>query len=147
MKQLFFCLLLLPLLTACMDDDDNATPSECGEPINITDTTDAPIGDGFHLNDHQLTGTCLSLTVTATGCNDDEWTAELRTDGSIAESLPTQSHARMLLNRSIDGGGVICQALATKTFYFDLDPYLAISLPSRLTVEGPDSTLFVVLVE
>lgn len=145
MKQLFFACLLLPLFTACMDDDDEST--NCGTPINISDLTDAPIGDPFALSDHTLTGTCLSFTINAAGCNDDEWTAELRTNGLVLESLPTQSAARFMLDRNLNGGGVICQALSSKSFDFDLAPYLGNALPSRLTVEGPDSTLFTVLIE
>ncbi len=147
MNRLLLAFLILPFLTACTDDDDTPSPANCGTPINITDTTDAPIGDDFALTDHTITGTCLSFTINATGCNDDEWTAELRTNGEVLESSPTQTNARFLLDRHLNGGGVICQTLATKVFEFDLDPYLGNDLPSRLTVAGPDSTLFTVLVE
>jgi len=149
MKKLFLAFLLLPLLTACEDDDDSPSPADCGIPINITDTTDAPTDDYFELNDHAVTGTCLSFTISAFSCNgeQDEWAAELRTDGSIAESNPTQSNARLILDRNLNGGGVLCQGIASKTFDFNLDSYLGNALPSRLTVVGPDSTLFTVLVE
>jgi len=86
--------------------------------------------------------------VSGTGCNPDEWTAQLVTDGSVAESSPTQTVARFVFDNQMPEDSIICQALSSVLYSFDLSPYLSPEvLPSNFTVLGPDTTSMVFLIE
>ncbi|TXF91660.1 hypothetical protein FUA23_00310 [Neolewinella aurantiaca] len=147
--KLFFMFLLFLFLTSCSDDEDNRPVSDCGPYIEILSSTDGlDPGDAFALADISTEGTCLSIEVSATGCNPDDWTAELVTDGAVAESIPTQTNARFILDRQLPDGASICQAIAFKTFTFDLSDYLTPgALPSNLRLVGPADTARVILFE
>ena len=148
MKKLVFLPFLVALFFACQDDDDARPLPDCeGTPILITQLTDFPDSDDFAFESFSVEGTCLTVTVGASGCTADGWTMTLRTDGSVAESIPTQTSARLIFDDGVDGGAT-CQAFFNRSFTFDLSEYLtAGALPSNLTLRGPDSETRVILFE
>lgn len=142
MKQVTLLLSALVVFTffACQDDDDGLTVSTCGPPIMIALDNSFPFSDDFILVSHSTEGTCLTVTIGASGCGDEGWTLGLRTDGSVAESIPTQTHARLIFDDQVPGGGASCLAYFELTETFDLSEYLnAGALPSVLTLTGPDA--------
>ena len=136
MKYLLIALLPVLLLT-CEKNDPAPTLPACGPAITITPA--APQSDGFALTNASVDGFCLTLTVAATGCGSDSWTAELLTDGVVAESSPTQTSARLVLN--LNQGPIVCQAEFEKDFTFDLTDYLTGALPTRLRLEDTETVL------
>jgi len=133
----FFLLAFLP---ACLDDDDSDNePAFCGTPIVVADQTDAPASDNFTLVSHSTDGLCLTVTIGASGCSQEGWTLDLRTDGSVAESVPTQTNARLIFNDQVPGMGESCLAYFELTKTFDLSAYLTNgALPTVLSLTGPD---------
>jgi hypothetical protein len=146
---LIFSLFVLLALSSCADDDDTFAPSDCGPLINTVGSIDGlGSGDQFDISSTSVDGLCLSIEVSATGCNPEEWTAELVTDSSVGESTPTQTTARFVFDDQLPEDAITCLAILSKTFTFDLSPYLTTEvLPSNLTILGPDTTSVTLLVE
>lgn len=135
MKYSFIIFLVLCFLSC--DKSDPATPRElCGSAIIIdADRMDAD-SDGFAIVDATVEGTCLTVTIATTGCSSQGWELDLVTSGNIAESLPTQSGARLIFANPA-AGGITCQAEIQETYVFDLSDYLtAGALPTLFTLEG-----------
>ncbi|MFT4687406.1 MAG: hypothetical protein ACI92C_002306 [Neolewinella sp.] len=150
MKYLLtFSLFVLLALSSCADDDDTFAPSDCGPLINTVGNIDGlGSGDQFGISSTSVDGLCLSIEVSATGCNTEEWTAELITNSSVDESTPTQTTARFVFDNQLPEDAITCLAILSKTFTFDLSPYLTTEvLPSNLTILGPDTTSVTLLVE
>ena len=148
MKRLLFALpLFLFFLAGCDDDSDviSFPPETCGTPIIIALSNDFPPSDGFTLVDHSVEGTCLTVRIGASGCSDEGWSLDLRTNGSVAESLPTQTNARLIFDDGVPGGGASCLAYFEQEHVFDLSEYLDEgALPTLLTLTGPDAETRVV---
>jgi hypothetical protein len=149
MKYLFaFPLFALFALSSCADDDDSAPITECGQLIEIVSSISGlDSGDGFAISSASVEGLCLSVEVNATGCNPEEWTAELITNGNVAESTPTQSIAQFVFDNHLPEDSITCLALSFKTFTFDLSPYLSSAIPSNFELLGQDTSSMVLLVE
>lgn len=139
-------LLLVLLIGSCQGEDDPAPFDDCGPAIANVSAFSIPSGDGFDVIDLSVEGTCLTVTVGASGCSSDDWTMELVTDGAVAESFPTQTTAQLIFDDAVDGGAS-CLAYFNETYTFDLSPYLTGALPTNLTVIGPDTLQSVLFVE
>lgn len=147
MKYYFSFLILASLLVvSCQDDDDLNLINDCGPAITDVPEFSIPSGDWFDMIDLSVEGTCLTVTVGASGCSSEAWTMDLVTDGSIAESFPTMTSAQLIFNDAVDGE-VSCQAYFNETYLFDLSAYLGGALPTNLTVIGPDTLRTVVFIE
>ena len=141
MRTFFFA--LLPFLFLACSDDDDATPIvDCGPEIEFFDLTVIPASDGYTITEATVTDRCLEVTLAATGCSAEAWTAELLTNGVVAESSPTQTSAFLTVDLQQDS--IVCQAVFQRTFTFDLRPYLTDAvLPSRFRIQGPDVEILV----
>ena len=127
------CSLFFLTLSACSNDDDGLELlPECGPNIVILEEDLSPPGDRFSLIDFRVEELCATIVVEATGCAISGWKAELRTNGLILESLPTQTMAYLRLDDGVDDDAFVCQAQQRATFTFDLSPYLEGALPTRL---------------
>ena len=147
MLRYLLVLLASALFFACQDDDDFVANPDCGDPIIITGQPLGPSSDNFSLAAATVEGLCLTVQIGASGCSSDGWTLDLLTDGSVAESFPTQTSARLVFDDQVPGG-VTCQAFFTETFSFDLSPYLdAGALPTNLTLTGLDTVQTVVFID
>lgn len=137
MKYISILLLVLCFLSCEKSDPD--TPRElCGSAIIIDADRVNADSDGFALVNASVEGKCLEVTIATTGCSTQGWELDLVTDGSIAESLPTQSSARLIFTNPA-AGGITCQAEIQETYVFDLSDYLtAGALPTQLRLAGTD---------
>jgi hypothetical protein len=139
MKKRFPLLFVVLILAACQDDDgpEPLLSVDCGEPIFLTDQTDVPASDAFDLIEVSTSGLCMDVTIGASGCSMDGWAMQLRSNGEVAESLPTQTSARLIFDDGVEGNN-ICLAYFTVTYTFNLSDYLSPgALPSNLTLTGP----------
>ena len=149
MKTLLPIFCLLPLLfTSCSDDDDPIRPRTCGPAITVGGGLITQEFDAFELVDATVNGQCLEVTIAATSCSSAGWSMELFTFGEVAESMPTQTSARLLFDDALDEVAFTCQVLLTETYTFDLSDYLTPDvLPTRFTLTGTgtgtDTTLLV----
>lgn len=135
----YISVILLTLCFLSCDKSDSASPRElCGSAIIIDVNRVNADSDGFALVDASVEGMCLTVTIATTGCSSQGWELDLVTSGNIAESLPTQSGARLIFANPA-AGGITCQAEIQETYVFDLSDYLTEgALPTRLTLEGTD---------
>ncbi|MEM9834849.1 MAG: hypothetical protein AAF828_00015 [Bacteroidota bacterium] len=138
-----FCLFVLLSLTffGCPSEDDPLVLT-CGEFIQLVSDI-PPAADVPQGIEASVDGFCLSITVGYSGCSSDSWTMELYSTGEIAESLPTQSRASFVFNDAAPGEDQACLAFFTKTFEFDVAPYLQGALPSLLRIDGTDIEVLV----
>lgn len=140
MKQLSI-FILIALFMACEKAETNTPAQNCGPDIEINADRVNDASDNFALVAANVEGKCLTVTIAATGCGSDAWKLELVTDGAIAESLPTQSAARLLFTDPA-AGGITCQAEIQATYEFDLSDYLTDEvLPTELSLLDNDMTL------
>ena len=144
MKSLafFFLVTVFSLLTTCSEgEDDDQLIIVCGSPIEITENGLQPGGDDYMVVSVTRTEFCLSVEIEATGCSTEAWTASLRTDGVIAESLPTQSAAYLEFDDAVADDEFTCQAQQRRTFDFDLANYLTGALPTEFQLVGTDQII------
>ncbi|NJB84447.1 hypothetical protein GGR26_000192 [Lewinella marina] len=134
-------LLLLAFLSfAC--EKDEALRLTCGPDIRIVGSVEGLASDHFILESARVEDRCLTVEIGASGCTADHWTLDLVTTGNVAESNPTQSSARLIFDDQVDE--FTCMAYLTRTFSFDLSPYLSEeALPSELSLIGTDTVLLV----
>jgi hypothetical protein len=122
MKQLSL-FILITVFMACEKADTNTPAPNCGRAIEINASRVNDASDNFALVAANIEGKCLTVTIAATGCGAQGWQLDLVTDGAIAESLPTQSAARLLFTDPA-AGGITCQAEIQATYEFNLSDYL-----------------------
>ena len=138
-------LAVLLLLGTCKSRDaapPAAETSDCGQPIRVRHPLPRLTSDFFRVADASVEGLCLSVTVAATGCGSEGWSAALHTDGLVAESSPTQTQALLVFDDGVGEDGITCQAIVEQTFTFDLSPYLTeASLPTVFRLTGTEITL------
>lgn len=132
-------LVLLTLFFMGCEKSDPAEPRDlCGPAIIIDADRVNDDSDGFALIDASVEGRCLRVTIGTTACGSQGWELDLVTDGSVGESLPTQSSARLLFTNPA-AGGITCQAEIEESYVFDLSNYLDEgALPTQLTLIGTD---------
>lgn len=138
----YICTVLVAFCLLSCEKSDPDTPRElCGSAIIIdADRVNDP-SDGFGLLEASVEGKCLTVTIATTGCSAQGWELDLVTSGNIAESLPTQSGARLIFTNPA-AGGITCQAEIQETYVFDLSGYLTEgALPTRFTLDGTDRVL------
>lgn len=92
LKTLIVC-LCIPLLlmnTQC-DDDDNFDVASCGQPTIIDNAFfETAVSSEYFLVDYYIDGDCLTVEVSASGCDGASWSMVLVDSGNIAESAPEQ---------------------------------------------------------
>ena len=135
---MYALLPLLFVLSGCSEKEEAARPA-CGQAIVIGDVLVAREFDHFTLLSSSITDRCLEVTIAATGCSSQDWKMDLFTFGEVAESVPTQTSARLLFDDGLGDGDITCQALVEATYYFDLTPYLTDDvLPTEFSLVGQD---------
>ncbi len=97
--------------------------------INIPDD-DTPCGPAVIINNEAyngtetnpniiknvtLSGNCLTVTVTASGCSGESWVVKLIDAGAIAKSLPPQRSLKISLDNK-----ELCLAVFTRSYSFDI---------------------------
>ena len=119
MKNLFFIAITLfavGTFMACNDEqeDDNLLTCDQQTIINATEYQTAT-SEPVSIDSLEITGNCLSVTLSSGGCDGNSWQVRLVDSGSIAESLPPQRSLKLLLENQ-----EVCLAYITKTISFDI---------------------------
>ncbi|MGB1248674.1 MAG: hypothetical protein ACPG4Z_07295 [Chitinophagales bacterium] len=92
----------------------------------------------FGIDTIVLNGSCLDITIGASGCNGSTWNVDFIDEGVIMESLPIQRNARVLLVENNEA----CLAVPSRTFSFDLQPIQESSENSLiLNIDGWDESI------
>lgn len=110
-------------LNTCPDFWQNATDpvilysNQCDQ-LAIPDATKYQQESAFHsIISASITGDCLTIEFSASGCSGESWRYELIDAEEILESAPIQRNIRLLLENQ-----EACAAVFTRTASFDLRP-------------------------
>ncbi|NJB84468.1 hypothetical protein GGR26_000213 [Lewinella marina] len=146
MKLLFLPLFFLALLRAdgCDKSDAGTAPAvtDCGTEIQVRDPLPRLTSDAFSVVSATAEGSCLTVTISATGCSAQAWQLRLWTDGQVRESSPTQTSALLVFDDGVGENEMTCQAIIEESYRFDLTPYLeAGSRPTTLELTGTGTTV------
>ncbi len=121
----FFCFALLFLNTQC--DDDDEVESNCAGQGVVVDSGffESSESDGFELINAEITGNCLTVDISSSGCDGNTWSLVLVDSGIITESNPEQRFLKLVFSNEED-----CLAVIGQTRVFDL---------SAIQIEGSNS--------
>ena len=108
------CFILLFINAKCSDDDE--AESSCG-PMAVIDAGfyDASESDAYNLMSAEIMGNCLTVEISAGGCDGSTWSLVLVDSGAIAESIPAKRSLKLVFSNLED-----CEAQITQTRVFDL---------------------------
>lgn len=113
-KYMSFVFLLL--LLGCNSDDDNGSNDECGDQMIFDEelfNQESP--SSFSIQNAEIDGDCLMVTLSASGCDGSSWEADLVSDGLETTSVPPSRSIRVDFT-NIEA----CTAVITRTFQFYL---------------------------
>lgn len=119
------------------DPMNTADSGECDQSIEINGMkyTDAT-SDEFAINDVSLSGDCLVINYSGSGCDGDSWELELFDSGEVAESEPLQRFIRLVLNDDED-----CEAYITKEISFNISSLKDGNEVFILNIQDYDATI------
>lgn len=123
----FLCLPLLLMNTQC-DDDDDIQNDNCGQSVIIDNVfyQSAESGD-YNLIGTDLNNDCLTIEVSASGCDGESWSMVLVDSGSVAESSPEQRYLKFVFTNE-----EACLAVFNQSRVFNL---------SALQVDGSNEVI------
>lgn len=136
------------ILPACSKNGDGQPPattpcvhvfrSGCQKAVVVDkDLYDNTITNNYGITSAVITGNCLEIKFSASGCSGDTWVVDLVDAKMVAESNPPQRKLRMKL-----ANDEICTAMPAKTVTFDLTPLrLANTHSIILSLEGYSGSL------
>ena len=94
------CFSLLLMNTQC-DEDDDFQVSSCGQSAIIdsaffeTAESSEYFLDGYSINDD-----CLTIEISASGCDGESWSMVLVDSGNVAESSPEQRYLKFVFTNN-----------------------------------------------
>lgn len=92
------CFPLLLMNTQC-DDDDDFRESSCGQQVVIDpDFFESAVSDEYQLVNFDLEEDCLTIELSASGCDGETWSMVLVDSGTIAESSPEQRYLKFVFS-------------------------------------------------
>jgi hypothetical protein len=110
----------------CNEDDVVLLP--CGlEVVSNNEVYETAESDNFGVLNVDLSGDCLTVDVTTSGCDSNDWVLTLIDSGNIAESMPPQRYLKLTLFNN-----QVCLVVLEKAETFDL---------SSLRVDGTNEVL------
>ena len=122
-KKLLFLISIGLIFCNCSNGDDQESPINCDFATVINPQQFAnTISDQFTINSLTIIDDCLTIKVSASGCDGNSWELKLIDSGAIEESFPPQRDLKFSLKNEED-----CLAYLTKEITFDI---------SNLQVDG-----------
>lgn len=107
-----FCSLLS--LAACTSDDDGNQACDENVVVDAVLFTNAP-NEQLTINSIQITGDCLQINFSASGCDGDRWEFSLIDSEDIQEGSPVSRTLRLSFKNN-----EACLAFLTKEVSFDI---------------------------
>lgn len=140
MRQLYKLVLLIFFVIGCSSDDDGLTSdSICGQEAEIisSEPFDSINTSNYSITDVQLTGDCLEISISASGCDGESWESYFYSVDAFYAVFPRQRVAKLeLINNEA------CLAVIEATKAFDLKPFqLEGQSDVRITISGWDQQL------
>ena len=131
-KMLPFLFFVILLTSSCSNDDCTNNSISCGTTAILVanQTLDAVETNNYEILNVVLSGNCLEITISASGCNSENWSMNLFSNTTFFDSFPLQRYAKIevITNDA-------CLDVLKKTLTFDLQPY---------QIEGQDSVIIMI---
>ena len=109
------CFSLLLMNTQC-DEDDDFQVSSCGQPAIIDAAYfETAVSSDYFLVGYNIDRDCLSIDVSASGCDGESWSMVLVDSGNVAESSPEQRFLKFVFTNDED-----CLAVFSQSRIFNL---------------------------
>ena len=109
------------------DEDDVPVTLNCSEVLIDNNTYETAESDNYTIGNVFFNGNCITIDVSASGCDGSTWVFTLIDSENISESIPPQRSLKLSLNNN-----EACLAVFTREESFDLIP---------LRVEGSNEVL------
>lgn len=110
------CFTLLLMSTQC--DDDNVINVPCDQTVVIDNGFyESAESNVYELGNVIFNDNCLSIEVSASGCDGNSWSMVLVDSGNVAESSPEQRYLKFVLTNE-----EVCLAIVSQERSFDLTP-------------------------
>lgn len=110
----------------------------CGSITVVDDIRYGESSDFFFLNSAAISGDCLHVNYSASGCSGNSWEIELVASTDVMESLPVQRNIKLILENQ-----EACQAIFQRDIYFDLTPLQISDYGDMyLNLDGLDDQLY-----
>jgi|AntDeeMinimDraft_4_1070355.scaffolds.fasta_scaffold10471_2 hypothetical protein len=141
LKQLFPLIIILCGFTACDQSDDpgdiQKTINDCDfETIVDANEYENINSDDFELSNIAIQDNCLSLEITASGCDGDSWEIRLIDSQAILESNPEQRNLKIDFTNQED-----CRSTVSRTFSFDLNTVQINGNNVKLNIVNADKSI------
>ena len=140
-QAVFFVIVLMCFTnTQCDDNNNDVVALECDQQVIVDEDYYSNLeSENFSFILIEVQQGCLSIVLSASGCNGNSWEYKLVDSGNIAESLPEQRYLKFeLINNEA------CLAVFNKNVTFNLEPVrVEGSNEIVLNIEGyPDSITY-----
>ncbi|MFK7781131.1 hypothetical protein [Psychroserpens sp.] len=110
------CFPFLLMNTTCDDNDDDFAPAECDQQAVIDDVFfDTAVSADYALVGYSVDGDCLTIEISASGCDGGTWSMVLVDSGDVAESSPEQRYLKFIFTNN-----EACLAVFSQSRSFDL---------------------------
>lgn len=94
------CFTLL-LMNAQCDDDDDIQNNYCGQSVIIDNAFfDSAVSSDYTLVGFDINDDCLTIEVSASGCDGESWSMVLVDSGALAESSPEQRYLKFVFTNN-----------------------------------------------
>lgn len=140
MKNFIFFSLITILFSSCKGDDSNCcTPpmeTNCNKFVNINEVHFNEVSTtNYTIRDVVLIDNCLSILISSSGCNAQNWDMNFIVSPNVVETLPLQYQGKVeLINDEA------CLAVLEKVMTFDLMPLqVAGQNQIQINIEGWNS--------
>ncbi len=132
----FYILCTIILFWNC-DSFSSSDPGNCDQSVDINATKYAnEISDSYTINEVNISGDCLVINYSGSGCDGNSWKLDLIDSGAVAESEPPQRSIRFLLEDKED-----CEAYITKEISFNISDLKDDDASYILNIQDYDSTI------
>ncbi|MFD2589166.1 hypothetical protein ACFSQJ_19740 [Croceitalea marina] len=130
MKRKFALAIVVLLVLSCSNDNGDSNNCEFQTVINDELYRNSPSAL-LTINDLEISGNCLRIDFSSSGCSGNTWELNLIDSGAILESFPPQRMLRLTLKNE-----ELCEALFTKQLTFDISNLKVDGNTVLLNVEG-----------
>jgi len=115
-KLFVFSTCALVFILSCNNDDDDVQLSQCDATVVVDNSIyQTTASDYYSLVSGEIDVDCLSVNISASGCDGSTWVITLVDSEVIAESMPPQRYLKLML-----ANNEACLAVLNKEQSFDL---------------------------
>lgn len=127
-KYILLCLCYTLLFTNTRCDDDEDVKRACGQAVVIDKGYyEAATSDAFDFIHAEVIDNCLSVNLSASGCNGETWSIVIVDSGIVSASAPDQRNLKLVFSNE-----EMCKSVFTQNRMFDL---------SRLQIENSNEVI------